>query len=283
MDRKIKKIPCRNKVFLAPMEEVNDPAFRILCKRAGAGLTYTGLTSALSPKEMILDDKPVLQIFANSAKGIQEFMERYDSEIAFWDFNLGCPASTAKKHGFGSYLTNLKTVEKILKLMRQNTKKPLTIKIRKSPLAYKFLELAEKYCDAIIIHPRTRSQGYSGEPDLQWAKQLKEKTNLPVIYSGNVNEKNYKKILKDFDYVMIGREAIGHPEIFASIQGKSNPEKFRNFKEYLKLAKKFNLPFRQIKFQAMQFTKGNKDSRKLRNNLAQVKNLEELENLVKKT
>jgi tRNA-dihydrouridine synthase B len=280
-NRKIKKIPCKNKVFLAPMEEVNDPAFRILCKKAGAGLTYTGLTSALSPREIILQDKPVLQIFANSTKGIQEFMKKHDSKIAFWDFNLGCPATTAKKHGFGAYLTNLKTVEKILKLMRENTKKPLTIKIRKSNLDYKFLDLAEKYCDAIIIHPRTKSQGYSGEPDLEWAKEFKKNSKIPVIYSGNVNEKNYKKLLKYFDYVLIGRAAIGHPEIFANIQGKNNPDKFRNFKKYLKLAKKFNLPFKQIKFQAIQFTKGNPDSRKLRNKLAQVKDLEELENLIK--
>jgi tRNA-dihydrouridine synthase B len=280
-NRKIKKIPCRNNVFLAPMEEVNDPAFRIMCKKAGAGLTCTGLTSALSPKEIILEDKPVLQIFANSIKGIQDFMKKYDSKIAFWDFNLGCPATTAKKHGFGSYLTNLKTIEKILKIMRENTNKPLTIKIRKSHLAYKFLKLAEKYCDAIIIHPRTKVQGYSGEPDLEWAKNFKKDSKIPVVYSGNVNEKNYKKLLKYFDYVMVGREAIGHPEIFAIIQGKSNPEKFRDFNQYLKLAKKFNLPFRQIKFQAMQFTKGNPDSRKLRNKLAQVKDIKELEELYK--
>ncbi len=279
---KIKKLPCKNRVFLAPMEEVNDPAFRLMCKKSGAGLTYTGLTSTLSPKKVILKDKPVLQIFGNSTKGIKEFMKEHNSKVAFWDFNLGCPASTAKKHGFGAYLTNLKTVEKILKVMKENTKKPLTIKIRKSPLEDKFLELAEKYCDAIAIHPRTRSQGYSGESDIDWAKNFAKKSKIPVIYSGNVNEKNYEKFLKIFDYVMIGREAIGHPEIFANIQGRSNPEKIRDFKKYLKLAKKFNLPFRQIKFQAMQFTKGNRDSKKLRNEIIYAKDLQELENLIKK-
>ena len=97
--RKIKKIPCKNRIFLAPMEEVNDPAFRLMCKKAGAGLTYTGLTSALSPKKLILKDKPVLQLFANSIKGVSDFMKKYDSKVAFWDFNLGCPAKTAKRHG----------------------------------------------------------------------------------------------------------------------------------------------------------------------------------------
>jgi tRNA-dihydrouridine synthase B len=278
---KNKKIPCKNRVFLAPMEEVNDPAFRILCKKSGAGLTYTGLTSALSPKKIILKDKPVLQLFGNSTKGIKEFMKKYNSKVAFWDFNLGCPASTAKNHGFGAYLTNVKTVEKILKVMRESTKKPLTIKIRKSHLSYKFLDLAEKYCDAIAIHPRTRVQGYSGEPDIKWAKEFSKKSKIPVIYSGNVNEKNYEKLLKSFDYVMVGRESIGHPEIFAKIQDKKNPESFRNFRKYMKLAIKFNLPFRQVKFQSMQFTKGNQDSRKLRNKLVYAKDLQELENLIK--
>jgi len=233
----------------------------------------------LSPKKVILKDKPVLQIFGNSTKGIQSFMKKYNSKVSFWDFNLGCPATTAKKHGFGAYLTNVKTVEKILQVMRENTKKPITIKIRKSPLSYKFLDLAEKYCDAIAIHPRARAQGYSGEPDVDWAKDFARKSKIPVIYSGNVNEKNYKKFLKTFDYVMIGRAAIGHPEIFAKIQDKKSPEKHRDFKKYLKLAKKFNLPFRQIKFQLMQFTKGNRDSRKLRNKLVYARDLNEIENM----
>ena len=101
-------------------------------------------------------------------------MKKHDSKVAFWDFNLGCPAATAKKHGFGAYLTNVKTVEKIIKLMRESTKKPLTMKIRKSPLSDKFLKIAETYCDAIAIHPRTRVQGYSGDPDLEWAKKFKK-------------------------------------------------------------------------------------------------------------
>lgn len=259
------------------MEEVNDIAFRLLCKKSGAGLTWTSLTSPLDPREQQLDDKPILQIFATSTEGIEKFMKKYDSKVSGWDFNLGCPAKTAKAQGYGAYLTDLKTVEKIVKLMRSCTKKPLSIKIRKSPLSYEFLKIAEKYCDWIAIHPRTRIQGYSGEPDLEWAFKLKLESNIPVIYSGNVNEKNYTKFLDKFDYVMIGRSAIGHPEIFSSILGK----KFsRNFKNYFNLAKKYKLPFRLIKFQAMQFTKGDRGSRKLREKMFKIKSIEELENFI---
>ncbi len=272
----MKRLSCKNPIFLAPMEEVNDPAFRILCKKAGAGLTYTPLNSPLSKKKLILKDKPVLQIFATETRGIEDFMKRHDSKVFGWDFNLGCPATTAKKHGFGAYLEDLTIIEGIIGLMRKHTKKPLSIKIRKSTIANDLLKLAEKYCDLISIHPRTKAQGYSGEPDLIWAKKFKKKSKIPVIYSGNVDEKNYESFLKIFDYVMIGRKAIGHPEIFAKI---TKTKYKKTFKDYLKLAEKFDLPFRQIKFQAMQFTKGNRGSRQLRAKMIQVKSLEELKKI----
>lgn len=278
MKRKLIPLPVKNKVFLAPMEEVNDPAFRLICKKAGAGLTWTPLTSPRSPKELILDDKPILQLFANNTKGIKDFMEKYDEKVSGWDFNLGCPATNAKKHKFGSYLEDKEMVEKIIKLMRKNTNKPLLMKIRKSPLAYDFLKIAETYCDAISIHPRTRNQGYSGEPDIKFAQELKQKSKIPVIYSGNVDETNYKEFLNVFDFVMIGRKAIGHPEVFSKIA--KTPFK-KSFKNYLILAKKYNLPWRTIKFQAMQFTKGDRNSRSKRLEIFKTSSLEELKNLFK--
>jgi tRNA-dihydrouridine synthase len=267
------KFPFSNRVLLAPMEEINDIAFRLLCKKSGAGITYTGLTSPLTKQELILDDKPVLQLFATSPKGIISFMRKHEKHVSMWDFNLGCPSKNARKRGFGSFLKDLPTIEKILKTMRENTKKPLGVKFRKSNISFDILKIAEKYCNIICIHPRTQAQGYSGEPDLEFAKKVKEATDLPVIYSGNVNEKNYKKFLKDFDYVMIGRSAIGNPNIFSKIQNKKINF---GFKDWLKLSQKYKLPFRQIKFQAMNFSKGKRNSRKLRNEIAKTKSIEEL-------
>jgi len=273
---KLKNLKTKNDFFLAPMEEVNDICFRLLCKKAGAGLTWTPLTSPLTPQEQFLDDKPVLQLFATETKGIKEFMKKYDKKVSGWDFNLGCPADTAKRFGYGAYLKDLKKIEEILKLMRENTKKPLFVKIRKSSYAFEILKIAEKYCDAITIHPRTVSQGYSGEPDLDFAKKLKEKSSIPVIYSGNINEKNFNKYSEIFDSLMIGRGAMGNPNIFSKLNGKK--EKIY-FKDYLNLSKKYPLYFRQIKFQAMQFTKGQRNSRQLRNKLVYTKNLEEIKKL----
>ena len=276
MKKSIKNLKIKNRIFLAPMEEVNDIAFRILCKKAGCGLTYTGMVNPLSKKKIFLDDKPALQLFCTSTLGLKEFIETHDKQVSLWDFNLGCPAKNARKHGFGSYLKDLNKIQEILKVIKENTKKPVTLKTRKSPLSFDILKIAEKYCDAICIHPRTQQQGYSGEPDIEFAEKIKSKTFLPVIYSGNVNTKNYKMLLKKFDYVMIGREAIGRPEVFANINNTSFKKSFNN---YLKLAKKYNLPFKQIKLQAMNFTKGMKDSTKLRLEIFKIKNLQELEKI----
>jgi tRNA-dihydrouridine synthase len=277
MEYKIGNLKLKNRIFLAPMEDINDIAFRIMCQKAGCGLTYTGMISPLSKQKIYLDDKPALQLFCIHTKGINEFIKKYDKNVSLWDLNLGCPAKNAKKHGFGSFLKDLNMIEEILKIMRKSTKKPLTIKMRKSDISYDILKIAEKYCDAICIHPRTQAQGYSGEPDLKFAEDIKSKTKLPVIYSGNVNEYNYKSLLKKFDYVMIGREAIGRPEIFAI----TTDAKFeKSFEDYLKLAKKYHLYFRCIKNQAINFTKGLKDSAKLRNRISGIKNLEELRRLI---
>ncbi|VVB79145.1 tRNA-dihydrouridine synthase B [uncultured archaeon] len=276
---RIGSLKLKNRIFLAPMEEINDPAFRMLCKKAGAGLTYTGLSSPLNPKELTLDDKPALQIFCTSEKGVKDFIKKYDKKVSLWDFNLGCPSKLAKKHGFGVFMhEDLESIEQILKVMKESTKKPVTIKIRKSPKTLEIIKIAEKYCDAIGIHPRTQAQGYSGKPDLDFSLKVKEMTRLPVIYSGDVNEKNYRELLRKFDFVMVGRAAIGRPNIFVKMTGK----KMRDitFKNYLKLAEKYKLYFRQIKFQAMNFTKDQKDAKKLRLKIFEAKSLEELKKIL---
>jgi len=271
---KIGNLEIKNPYFLAPMEEINDIAFRILCKKAGAGLTYTGMIHPLSPQKIDLDDKPALQLFCTETKGIKEFIKKNEDKVSLFDFNLGCPAKTAKRHGFGSFLhTKIEVIEDILRIMRKSTKKPITIKIRKSPQALKIVKMAEKYCDAICIHPRTQRQGYSGEPDIEFAKKIKSTVKIPVIYSGNVTSENLGEISKVFDFVMFGRGAIGRPDLFSKLLGKKSNI---TFKDYLKLSEKFNLPFRQIKLQAMCFTKGKRNSKKLRLQIFKCKSLEDL-------
>ena len=94
---KIRNLEVPNRIFLSPMLEPNDIAFRLMCKEAGAGLTYTGLFSPLSLKEIYFDDKPALQLFGGTNKGFRDFIKKNDDKVSLWDFNLGCPSKLSKK------------------------------------------------------------------------------------------------------------------------------------------------------------------------------------------
>ena len=279
MKYEIGNLKLGNRFFLAPMLEPNDIVFRTLCKKAGCGLTYTGMISPLSRQKLYLDDKPAIQIFGNSSRGIKSFMKKYDSKVSLWDFNLGCPSKLSRKLKHGAFMhQDFEAVEKILKIINDSTKKPVTIKLRKSPHAIKIAKLAEKYVDAIGIHPRTIEQGYSGKADYEFALEIKNSVNVPVIYSGNVNLGNVEKILKDFDFVFIGREAIGNPGIFSNLLGE-NPK--IDFLNYLELAEKYGLFFRQIKYQAMNFTKGTGNAKYLRKKLIEAKTTPDIKEIIK--
>jgi tRNA-dihydrouridine synthase B len=284
----------KSRIFLAPMLEPNDIAFRLLCKKAGCPLTYTGMVSPLSKQKLFFDDKPCLQLFGNSEKGIKSFMKKYDSKVSMWDFNLGCPSKMSEKLCHGVFMHNdLEMIETIFKTMRMSTKKPCSVKLRKSGNSIKIARLAEKCLfDLVCIHPRTQKQGYSGEVDYDFALKLKKAVNIPVIYSGNVGLENCKKILKDFDFCMVGREAIGNPGIFYEMGEGGNKERGKKecggnkgggkklrvgFKDYLKLAKKYKLFFRQIKYQAMNFTKGEKSAKEMRRELIGAKRIKDIE------
>jgi tRNA-dihydrouridine synthase len=272
---KIGNLEIKSRIFLAPMLEPNDIAFRLMCKEAGAGLTYTGLFSPLSKKEIYLDDKPAFQLFGGTNKGFRDFIKKYDDKVSLWDFNLGCPSKLSKKLGHGACMhKDFENIEKILKTMRKSTKKPISIKLRKSPQALEIAKIASRYCDVIGIHPRTLDQGYGGKPDYEFALKLRDFVKIPVIYSGDVDEDNVEKVLEDFPFVFIGRKAVGNPAIFSKIK----KENYKNdFFRYLELSKNYNIPFRQIKYQAMQFTKSHKNAKKMRLALVSAKSIEDIE------
>jgi tRNA-dihydrouridine synthase len=277
---KIRNLSLENPVFLAPMAEVNDIAFRVLCTRAGAGLAYTGMINPLARQKLALDDRPAIQLFCISPKGVAEFIQKHERQAALFDFNLGCPSRVAKKCGFGAFMHHrLGAIEEILKTMRHSTDKPVTVKLRKSAQTLEILRMAEKYCDAIGIHPRTEQQGYSGEPDMAFALKLKKKTKLPVIYSGNVNGANANALLKSFDFLMIGRSAMGHPEVFAEWQGKQASNAGFGFGDYLKLAMKYRIPLKQVRLQAIHFTSGREGAKEMRIGLMEAKTLDEIRGL----
>lgn len=284
--KKLRNLQLKNRIFLAPMYQINDIAFRMLCKKAGAGLTYTGLLNPQTREQLFFNDKPALQFACNSTKDIKEFIKKHDKKISLYDFNLGCPSPHAKASKIGYFMiNNYPAIEEILKTIRASTQKPLTIKIRKMPEENlkRIITIAEKYCDAIGVHPRTQAQGYSGEPDLDFAKQVKKLTKLPIIYSGNIkNRVDCEKRLSEFDFVMIGRASFGNPNIFSELTNKKIKRKY-NFEDWLKLTKKINPKtyFSQIKFQALNFTRDFPGSAEIRHQLSLAKNEEEILRIVK--
>lgn len=217
---KIGNLKLKSRVLLAPMLEPNDVAFRVLCKKARCGLTYTGMVSPLSKEKMFLDDKPAVQLFGNSSKGVGKFIKKYDSRVSLWDFNLGCSSKLSKKLRHGVFMhENLDAIIDILKVMRDSSDKPVTIKLR-ADNALKVAKAVEKYVDAIGIHARAAEQGYSGNVDYDFALKLKKSVGVPVIYSGNVNKDNVDDVLKDFDLCLLGGLVLEIRDFF--LEGKLN-------------------------------------------------------------
>ncbi|MBQ7466976.1 MAG: tRNA-dihydrouridine synthase, partial [Clostridia bacterium] len=139
--------------------------------------------------------------------------------------------------------------KEIVKACKRATDRPVTVKMRsgiddKHIVAKEFaLAMQEAGADAITLHARTKEQGYSGKVDMQLAKEVKETLKIPLIFSGDCVDKiSYENIKKmtNADGVMIGRGAVGNPEIFAEILGKNvQIDKLADIKKHIEILLKF--------------------------------------------
>ena len=298
----------KGKAILSPMAGITDVAFRALCKKYGATLTCTEFlnSTAIVKKnkktlEMLKKDSSEnpsqVQLFGNSLENVISAAKFCEKTFDIIDVNCGCPAWKVIKTGSGSAMLN--NPEKIGEFIRQldkNTKAPITLKIRKginetSVNAVEVAKIAEANgATAIGVHGRTQSQGYSGKADWEIIKKVKASVSIPVIGNGDVfTPEDFKEKLEysGCDYILIARGAMGNPYIFKQINDfletgryEKTPNKRELFKEYLELAKKYNIDFKQIKNQAVHFTKGEEGSGKVRKELSTCKNLEELKEIL---
>ena len=236
---KFRDFEVENEVFLAPMAGVTDLPFRLICKELGCGLLYTEMINAKAlcyddknTKKMlnILDEEhPVaVQIFGSEPEFMgkaAQILNDYPNEIL--DINMGCPAPKVVKNGDGSALMrNPKLAGQVLDQVVKNSKKPVTLKIRKgwddnSINALEIAKIAEDcgIC-AITIHGRTREQYYSGQADWDIIGEVKSQISIPVIGNGDVTSVEDAIRIKDHtgcDAIMIGRGAQGNPWIFKRI------------------------------------------------------------------
>ncbi len=228
------KIP--GNIFLAPLAGFTDPAFREICIMHGASLTYSEMVSAEalargSEKTIRLMKRATgemlfaVQIFlpdSDTAKRALPELLKADPSVI--DINCGCPVPKVVKTRCGSALMkNPGEIERIVRVLTEETEIPVTVKIRSGWDAgsINFLEAAAAAesggAAGIAMHPRTRTQGYSGEADWSLLKELKEKSGIPVIGSGNLfTPEDVRRMIVEtgVDGVMIARGAIGNPFIF---------------------------------------------------------------------
>lgn len=236
---KFRDFEVENEVFLAPMAGVTDLPFRLICKELGCGLLYTEMINAKAlcyddknTKKMlnILDEEhPVaVQIFGSEPEFMgkaAQILNDYPNEIL--DINMGCPAPKVVKNGDGSALMrNPKLAGQVLDQVVKNSKKPVTLKVRKgwddnSINALEIAKIAEdRGICAITIHGRTREQYYSGQADWDIIGEVKSQISIPVIGNGDVTSVGDAIRIKDHtgcDAIMIGRGAQGNPWIFKRI------------------------------------------------------------------
>ncbi len=230
------KLNIANAILLAPMEDVTDLSFRLICKKLGADVVYTefvnseGLvrTSEKTHAKLKIsnDERPVgIQIYGGNIQsmiGGAKIAEAETPELI--DINAGCWVKDVVNCGAGSAL--LKDPPYLQKLVREivnSVSVPVTVKTRLGwdEKNIQILEVAKRIEDAgakaITIHCRTRNMGNRGEVDWSWISKVKSVVNIPVVLNGNVlTAQDVKKAFDETgaDAVMIARGAIGNPWIF---------------------------------------------------------------------
>lgn len=254
---KIKNVEIKNNLFLAPMAGITDKAFRYLCKKFGAGLTYTEMVSvkglfynSKNTKELLEiaeNETPcAVQLFGNEPEVFRTVLKSgVLDKFDIIDINMGCPAPKIVKNGDGSSLMkDLNLASEIIKACVESTDKPITVKFRKGffktdDKLIEFAKMCEKSgASAITVHPRTREDFFTGKINVEDIKKVKESVNIPVIGNGDVVDKcSYEHMLSSgCDGVMIGRASFGCPEIFSILQGFEVKEtKLEIIKEHLQL------------------------------------------------
>lgn len=240
---KIRNIDFGNRpVFLAPMEDVTDIGFRLLCKRFGASMVYTEFVSAEALVRSIKstvnkltikdEERPVgIQIYGRDTASMVEaakIVEAANPDVI--DLNFGCPVKKVAGKGAGAgMLQNIPLMLEITREVVKAVKLPVTVKTRLGWNSENIIitDLAEQLQDcgieALTIHGRTRAQMYTGEADWTLIGEIKRnpRINIPIIGNGDItNPKQTKKAFDDYgvDAVMIGRATFGRPWIFKEIR-----------------------------------------------------------------
>ncbi len=238
-------------IALAPMAGVTDAAFRTVCKRYGADITYTEMISSRalvyqdSKTRALLsrgeDESPFcVQLFGNDpevmARAARIVIERTDADLI--DINMGCPTPKITSNGDGSALMKKTALaEEIVSAVKSAVNVPVTAKFRKgwdssSVNAVEFAKALESAgADALTIHGRTQKAMYSGRADRDIIRDVVHAVKIPVLANGDIFEPSDAEAMIKYTSaagIMIGRAAFGNPWIFeqcrAALDGRDIPK-----------------------------------------------------------
>ena len=229
-------------VFLAPMEDLTDEAFRLLCKRFGVDMVYTefvssdalirDVNSTLRKLNIYEQERPVaIQIYGNEVEPMVEAAKRVEAARPdILDINFGCPVKKVARKGCGAgMLQNIPKLLEITKAVVDAVKVPVTVKTRLGwdENSKCIVDLAERLQDcgiaALTVHGRTRAQMYTGDADWTLIGEIKKnpRMRIPIIGNGDVKTPERAKECFDkygVDAVMIGRASFGQPWIFRDVK-----------------------------------------------------------------
>lgn len=235
MKWKIGNVEISNQIVLAPMAGISNSAFRKICKEMGVGLVYAEM---VSDKAIVYNNKKTIDMlymtdferplaqqifgcdkdsFVEAAKYIEENMH---PDII--DINMGCPVPkvAVRTQAGSALLKNPEKIYDIVKAVVESVSVPVTVKIRSGwdnnhINAVEVAKICEKAgASAICVHPRTRSQGYSGKADWNIIKDVVNNVSIPVIGNGDIKTPEDTKRMLDetgCSAVMIGRGLLGNP------------------------------------------------------------------------
>ncbi len=318
MKWKIGNVEISNQVVLAPMAGITNSAYRRICKEMGVGLVYAEMVSdkaivynnkkTIDLLYMTEEERPISQqIFGSDVDSFVEaakFIER-KMKPDIIDINMGCPVPkvAVRAQAGSALLKNPDKIYEVVKNVVNNVSVPVTVKIRsgwdsKHINAVEVAKICEKAgASAICIHPRTRSQGYSGKADWNIIKEVVNNVSIPVIGNGDIKSpEDAKKMLDDTGCtaVMIGRGLLGNPWLIKNTISYLSNEKYELPSEldridmalhhlnYLKELKNDKVAALEIRNHIAWYLKGIAGSNEIKNIIFKTTNINDIINILEK-